>query len=144
MSNEEVKNAVIKAHWEQAGFDWSRIEKLVTDSGDIAVEDPNKFQASKEYIHAYEEGLIRPTGPRLHKYHYELYSLVGIERNNGWTRIEPDGSNLPDNSGPIDVLIDGKEHRVHYNSLLKEFSVLTVTVHPSHYALVVPRLTNLY
>jgi hypothetical protein len=98
MSNEEAKNLVIKTHWENAGFNWVSICKIVNERGELVVEDPVKFQATKEYHYAYKEDLIRPLGGSNGKYHYELYSLVGIDRNNGWTRIEEGGVNLP-NSG---------------------------------------------
>lgn len=145
MSNEEAKTLLIKTHWEEAGFDWTWIETVVTERGDIAVHDPIEFQASKEYKHAYEEGLIRATGPWQNRYHYELYSLVGIDKNNGWTRIEPDRSNLPNKSGPVDIIENGKEHRAYFNVGTGEFTSRSCPYYiPTHYIVIEPRPKPLF
>jgi hypothetical protein len=75
-------------------------------------------------------------------------ALKGIEDNNGWTRIEPDRSNLPDKATLVDiVLIEfGKQniYRALYNPIAKEFTSMDIVLDPTHYAIVEERELPVY
>lgn len=98
MTNEEAKQQAIKEAW---GDKFSLVKGNLDSSGFFEIYSYNPFTETlyidirKEWNNYPEEGfysvnhnagntiLIRPKSIRM------------IENNNGWTRLEPDGSNLP-------------------------------------------------
>lgn len=91
MSNEEAKQDIIKVAWgvnrwtefgdkiTKDGWldeDWI-VNKLIVDLSDCDLENGAFIQLDDLTMY------------------YRPKSLKGIDYNNGWTRIEPDGSNLP-------------------------------------------------
>jgi len=92
---DELKAEKIKADYEQLGFKWNQIDRLISENGVLVLPTPDlKYKIDgyenllndKERITTFgKEGLkIIPS------------SLKGLYNNNGWTRIEADGSNLPE------------------------------------------------
>jgi len=94
MTNEEAKQEAALLKWEEAGFLRNQIESILQKDGGIKVNHPSLKTSLTGYVNAHENGLLKA-------YNFDGDSLYvwnklldGIETNNGWTRIEPDGSNL--------------------------------------------------
>jgi len=89
MTNQQLKQKAIQEAWRKAIGEqkYKYIEKHIDSGGfanNVNLQLSNEsIEASKFQRHANKRGFIR------------LESLTGIDNNNGWTRIEPDGSNLP-------------------------------------------------
>lgn len=83
MTNEQAKLEAIKKAW--GGENWSILSNRIDKKGWCHVDFIHDPVSSKDC--EFRNQLFRPK------------SLQGIEENNGWTRIEPDGSNLPVEDG---------------------------------------------
>lgn len=75
--------------------------------------------------------------------------LKGIENNNGWIRIEPDGSNLPTDGNKYDVFVNDKKFRntafVDQNRWLYEADGnIWVVENVAHYKPITPELKPIY
>lgn len=101
-TNEQAKQAaIIKAY----GDTWKKL-RLSTQScalsndGWIAFKESNPLIDSGMAVSCFqrEYGLISEVRPT---------SLNNIEHNNGWTRINPDGSNIPEEVAYYEVCING-------------------------------------
>lgn len=84
MTNQEAKQEAIKLAYGKYEFS-KRAIYLMDGSGRI------EYQYSDNNLNLYSE-LFESDGCG----RYRLKELSDIEDNNGWIRIEPDGSNLPD------------------------------------------------
>lgn len=93
MTNEEAKQEAIKKSWtDEVGLDeYERLSKYIMDSGfiDFDYSDEGKILCS-QYNNLSKKGLIFND-----QFRFIPFSLCGMHNNNGWIRIEPDGSNLP-------------------------------------------------
>lgn len=82
-----TKQEYIKLKWEEAGMDFDTIRENVNEDGwhlgDVDLIPEKVYQKCSHYSKSLGKMAERPK------------SLNGIEHNNGWTHIEPDGSNLP-------------------------------------------------
>jgi len=115
MTNEEQKQAAIKKAY---GEDYDRLREFINCDG-VFIGETGLI--SDELFDAWQFVGVTPrinsdrktsgSRPRV---------LIGTSNNNGWTRIEPDGSNLPVEGGyyKIGMFLDekwneGSEH-IHY------------------------------
>lgn len=85
MTNEQAKQEAIKKAWEALGINNLRDADKNGFIADwkFSVDFFNQHESKIERYKIDGLELIRPL------------SISGIEDNNGWIRIEPDGSNLP-------------------------------------------------
>lgn len=100
MKNEEAKREAIKKAWGETIY--PIMEAIMKREGD------NWYGGFKRHGEVYGNFV-----PELLKQHinsdridnlngwYKPKELKGIEDNNGWTRIEPDGSNLPKTNSEV-------------------------------------------
>ena len=107
----EAKQEAIKAaygeHWEKikdhttsTGWVQRKITSRVTTNG----MEYEKFGYKRDEL---EVLAFTADG----KYSWRLRSLSGIDDNQGWTRIEPDGSNLPERDKAYNVIAyDGRDY----------------------------------
>lgn len=82
MTNEEAKQQFIREAW---GVHYQYLEPFINDEGKVF-----KCMCPDKYQNIFGDVFF----DNLHGYWWPK-SLNGIENNNGWTRLEPDGSNLP-------------------------------------------------
>lgn len=101
MTNEEAKQQFIREAYGDKydhvckfmeGNGW--VQRKVTGHGITNGMEPEKFRFKREDV----DILVFSADGR---YSWRAKLLNGIENNNGWTRIEPDGSNLPERSAII-------------------------------------------
>lgn len=89
-TNAEAKQEAIKAAWESLGIDFKSIQDNLDENGwhlgDVDLLNDDVYNKCDHYSKSLGKMCERPK------------SLRGMENNAGWTRIEPDGSNLPERS----------------------------------------------
>lgn len=90
MTNSEARLEAIRKAW---GKYWDEVKDSV-----IGMNTGGGW-ADNETIHYNEDLGCDSKNFEFCRCLYRPKSLSGIEDNHGWTRIEPDGSNLPDKSG---------------------------------------------
>lgn len=94
-TNKQLKHdAIEKAYGEL----WDRVKQHINfEDGSLPSflsyeEETGLFYRELGFEHADVEHIDNDMAPSS----WRVKSLIGIEYNNGWTRIEADGSNLPD------------------------------------------------
>lgn len=132
MTNEQAKQEAIKKAY---GEHWDIVNSFVDKNGWMfTIDFPTKNNNIKLEFHSNGYSL-RPK------------SLANIEDNNGWIRIEPDGSNLPSESGHYkSYSIDDDVGGIHfYDTELKQwFSGLIKIQGITHYKPIEPELQPIY
>jgi hypothetical protein len=100
MTNQEAKLEAIKKAYEKWNpKTFSIIGKVLNTDGFFHDDYINDFVSTSEC----DQKTIG-LGNLLHR----PKSLASLESNNGWTRIEPDGSNLPTEEIEYRVLVEGQ------------------------------------
>ena len=103
MTNKEAKQKAIEKAY---GEHWDMVKDFpISEDGCVRLFNDNpiveKAKLSCMNIHSRLEAWYCP------------FSIADLHYNNGWTRIEPDGSNLPDKNGLFEMckrLEDGSWH----------------------------------
>lgn len=134
MTNQEAKQEAIKKAY---GEHWDEVQKI-SNIDENGWTDSHSFPS--EYVIA-QTTLQRGEDPM--DFSARPKSLIGIEDNNGWIRIEPDGSNLPDIH--IDFIwlrkLDGEtKDKFHINGHSKSDIIKGYT----HYKPITPELKPIY
>lgn len=117
MTNEQAKLEAIKKSW---GNLWEQLcdngKKYALENNGLSTpyyfnaKDPNDFTMGGKSANYFD--CINSTDIDLEYFGIPTHSLVPksllpIENNNGWIRIEPDGSNLPNNSLDCKMIVSG-------------------------------------
>lgn len=84
MTNQQAKQEAIKKSWAEIGQEAN--ENIISDNGWRKIK-PSQYSSLYDDV-----DLLKLTS---HVHSIRPTALNGIEDNNGWIRIEPDGSNLP-------------------------------------------------
>lgn len=108
MTNKEAKEKAIREAW---GKYWDEVKDNVIGMGtycgwadnDVIHYNEDLGCDSKNFEFITTTGLYRPK------------QLSGIENNNGWIRIEPDGSNLPDRGADGDYKAYNEKDKTYEN-----------------------------
>jgi len=95
-TNEQAKQEAIKKAWIDAGFYWKQIKDIIDEDGLLKLNHPSLKTQLTGYDKAYNNGLLKGCGFYGDSLMVILLPIEAIRYNNGWIRIEPDGSNLPD------------------------------------------------
>lgn len=104
-TNKQAKREAIKIAWGDA---WEQVKSDVREDGSI-----RSFENIGDKIYWHTKLGFKPqhmdTIFSAHEHdRFRPKSLVGIENNRGWIRIEPDGSNLP-STGNYKCYLHGNE-----------------------------------
>lgn len=120
-TNEEAKQEAIR----RAYFNkWEFVKDFCDDEGWIT----NKWIAhgvSKGV--SYEDAGYESKDVQFKQYNssdnsWRLKYLSAIDTNNGWTRIEPDGSNLPSQDTNTKCISSGRVYNAYYEAEYKKFN----------------------
>lgn len=102
-TNHEAKQEAIKAAWGDA---WDKVKERIHRGGwynPLLNENHINFGFKRAEVEYGNVGIFRPI------------ALHGIHDNNGWTRIQPDRSNLPTTEGHYEFLsIDGDRFKTYF------------------------------
>lgn len=119
MTNEEAKREAILSRWIECGYS-SEISNQIDVDGWKKVKF-RELPSTKNGLFETKEDL-RDGG--LPTFYFRPQSIRPIETNNGWTRIEPDGSNLPTTGSyyflNMDNHKDDCKNMYQYDSLRKD------------------------
>jgi len=109
------KQEFIKKSWAVAGFDWDQIKDMVNESGILQLKEPELKYSLTGYGTAYDHGLIKGLGFNHKGFMISLESLEGVDRNNGWTKIESP-QDMPFCPGEYLFMFIDRRSRVEYHS----------------------------
>jgi len=90
LTNVQLKQKAIQKAYEAFGIDWETIKNNIDENGKTTYDVYLKMSIKQQKKCELVGGLWHMILPK---------SLIGLNHNNGWTRIEPDGSNLPISKG---------------------------------------------
>jgi len=91
MTNQQRKQKAIQ---EAYGEHWEQVRLRVNENGWYSLPNGKKSESFCDFLGNCDMRAAADFRPK---------SLSGIDTNNGWTRIEPDGSNLPVEGGKFKV-----------------------------------------
>jgi len=116
MRNAQLKQkAIQKAIQEAYGEHWETVKDFVNADGWIRDRDVDLISDTPMQFSTHDNAWYDTRRP---------LSLKGIESNMGWTRIEPDGSNLPAKSGKYHVVFkSGNTDIATYNDFYNKWMV---------------------
>jgi len=155
MTNAEAKQEAIKKAY---GDKWDRLKEFCDSDGWIT----NKWIAHGVPVGIdYEDAGFTSDDVIFQQYNssnstWRLRSIYPILTNNGWIRIEPDGSNLPTDNGLFNVMQHGKGTSLYRNATYNSIDGLLncpegflnqnceKLINVTHYKPITPELKPIY
>lgn len=130
-TNEEAKQEAIKKAY---GEHWDKVKHCIDGDGYFHIDEVE------------DTGLDYDTLDRKGSSRFRPNSLSGIENNQGWIRIEPDGSNLPTKKGSYKCVKseDGLIIEMNFYPDDKKWYYGLKLMKPSHYKPIEKELPPIY
>ena len=144
MTNEQAKQEAIKKAY---GEHWEKLKECIDIDGNCIMFDRNNKQISPNFNElGFEKDYV--LNNINHGYNSELgvhqwcpKSISDIENNNGWIRIEPDGSNLPTEKNDYRVILKSGNITNLYFDPKEDLSFKPFA---THYKPIIPELKHIY